>query len=998
MRLARFLVHHRLWCALFLIFSTLFFLYPTVNLIATATGHPLPGPIVRVDATARAQWPSDHKFVHAMDQFRGKFGTGSTVVAGVTFKDGTIFTSENLAAIDRITNAMDGVGYDSRVDQRRVMRDQIEKEKPDIKREKMLSLLDRAYPPYPVNHYQVQSLAHRSTQVVRILPDGSISASKIMLEVPETDKEIQDLRSLVLENPPFIYGRLVSLDEKGALVTAGFITDRLNNRETYTAIIDHLQEMKESEEAANPNIEIFLSGEPMARGWILKHASEIALYVGSTVLVTFLLLLVYFRRLHGVLIPFIAAMCTAIWGLGFTGWVQITFDPLILVIPMIITARAVSHTVQMAERFFEDYETILPQYTDGTPEENKNNAKVEAATVAMAVLIIPGTLGIVTDFIGLLVILMTSIQQMRDLAIFGSFWVFCILFTVELLHPIMICYLPPPHDSAHYLPKFMVRFMGSLGNIVTGPVSRWVIVSITVVLLVGATVITLQKSTIGESRPGTALLWPDHDFNIATKEIGERFGGADQLVVYVNGDRTDASSDADPIHRMEEMERWMGTYTDLGGSVSLAPLLRGIWQMNHYGDPKWNLVPQDTGTVRTMVFQLRQSGPPGFLRPFITDDGRDANVNLFYRDHKGGTIAQAVATADAYIKQHPIGEVIIRLDKNKAPHGAHLWEYEKMADNSYYMLGPLIEATPMGPRAHTLTVRVRQDDGTYIDHPVVQANKDGLPEWLETFREQSVTEYEVQRDRYAEQGEFFHWPEALSDWDAGDVNAWYESEEFGIRAIQLNTKDLLVHDLKSVDSTPTFQATSSWTRGVQFVMAGGIMGILGAINDEVERGHVANIVLILFVIYVLQTFTYGSLWSGTIIVIQLSTATMLSLAYMALKGVGLNINTLPVQSVGVWIGVDYAIYIVDRIIEEAKDTHDIDQAIRRTISTTGMAVVFTASTIVGGIATWGFSSLRFQAEMAQLLVILMVINMIGAVTVIPAMFSIIRPKFAIDKD
>ena len=55
---------------------------------------------------------------------------------------------------------------------------------------------------------------------------------------------------------------------------------------------------------------------------------------------------------------------TVIWGLGFTGWVGITFDPLILVIPMIITARAVSHTVQMAERFFEDYEIMLPQYGD----------------------------------------------------------------------------------------------------------------------------------------------------------------------------------------------------------------------------------------------------------------------------------------------------------------------------------------------------------------------------------------------------------------------------------------------------------------------------------------------------------------------------------------------------------------------------------------------------------------------------------------------------------
>jgi len=92
--------------------------------------------------------------------------------------------------------------------------------------------------------------------------------------------------------------------------------------------------------------------------------------------------------------------------------------------------------------------------------------------------------------------------------------------------------------------------------------------------------------------------------------------------------------------------------------------------------------------------------------------------------------------------------------------------------------------------------------------------------------------------------------------------------------------------------------------------------------------------------------------------------------------------------------VDYAIYIVDRIRQEVVDTEDIDEAVRRAVRTTGMAVSFTATTIVGGIALWMFSNLRFQAEMAQLLVILMIINMLGALTVVPAFYSILRPRVA----
>ncbi len=88
------------------------------------------------------------------------------------------------------------------------------------------------------------------------------------------------------------------------------------------------------------------------------------------------------------------------------------------------------------------------------------------------------------------------------------------------------------------------------------------------------------------------------------------------------------------------------------------------------------------------------------------------------------------------------------------------------------------------------------------------------------------------------------------------------------------------------------------------------------------------------------------------------------------------------------------LYTVDRIRQEAVTSAELDQAIRRAIRTTGMAVTFTAATIVGGIALWMFSTLRFQAEMAQLLVVLMIIITLGAITIVPAFFSIFRPRVA----
>ena len=107
-------------------------------------------------------------------------------------------------------------------------------------------------------------------------------------------------------------------------------------------------------------------------------------------------------------------------------------------------------------------------------------------------------------------------------------------------------------------------------------------------------------------------------------------------------------------------------------------------------------------------------------------------------------------------------------------------------------------------------------------------------------------------------------------------------------------------------------------------------------------------------------------------------------------------NTLPVTSVGLGVGVDYAIYMLDRIREEVKH-RSLDDAIVVSMRTTGAAILFTAAMIVGGIVWWiKGSSLRFNSDMALLLCMLLMSNMVGAVTVIPLMIRLLRPRFIMD--
>ena len=86
---------------------------------------------------------------------------------------------------------------------------------------------------------------------------------------------------------------------------------------------------------------------------------------------------------------------------------------------------------------------------------------------------------------------------------------------------------------------------------------------------------------------------------------------------------------------------------------------------------------------------------------------------------------------------------------------------------------------------------------------------------------------------------------------------------------------------------------------------------------------------------------------------------------------------------------------MDRVVRERRRGHDLVESVQIAIQTTGMAVFFTGSCLVGGIIFWYFiSSLRFAADMSLLLSILLVANMFGAILLVPAFVTLFKPKFA----
>jgi predicted RND superfamily exporter protein len=128
------------------------------------------------------------------------------------------------------------------------------------------------------------------------------------------------------------------------------------------------------------------------------------------------------------------------------------------------------------------------------------------------------------------------------------------------------------------------------------------------------------------------------------------------------------------------------------------------------------------------------------------------------------------------------------------------------------------------------------------------------------------------------------------------------------------------------------------------------------------------------------------------VVLPLVLVSYLAEGLMALLGIGLTVATLPVVALGVGVGVDYGIYIFSRMGGAIKRGDAIEDAYRHTLEATGSAVFFTGLTLAIGVSTWFLSTLKFQGDMGVLLTFMFIVNMIGAVLLLPALATFLYRK------
>ncbi len=173
--------------------------------------------------------------------------------------------------------------------------------------------------------------------------------------------------------------------------------------------------------------------------------------------------------------------------------------------------------------------------------------------------------------------------------------------------------------------------------------------------------------------------------------------------------------------------------------------------------------------------------------------------------------------------------------------------------------------------------------------------------------------------------------------------------------------------------------------GASIRLASGNAGVLAAVNEEVEKSELPMLLYVYACILILVFLVYRDFRAMIACCLPLTVGTFIGYWFMKELEIGLTVATLPVMVLAVGIGVDYAFYIYNRLQLHLAKGQTIVKALEHAILEVGMATIFTAITLAVGVATWAFSELKFQADMGKLLAFMFMVNLVMALTALPAL-------------
>tara|TARA_B100001179_G_scaffold197096_1_gene155991 strand:+ start:113 stop:2410 length:2298 start_codon:yes stop_codon:yes gene_type:complete len=210
-----------------------------------------------------------------------------------------------------------------------------------------------------------------------------------------------------------------------------------------------------------------------------------------------------------------------------------------------------------------------------------------------------------------------------------------------------------------------------------------------------------------------------------------------------------------------------------------------------------------------------------------------------------------------------------------------------------------------------------------------------------------------------------------------------------IRIGEVHTEELMA----LVDDTEDYVHAHYYDDRPIKPMLSGPAALLGAVSHLVVRGQIISLAYASIIIFVIMSFVFRSLVGGILATLPMSLSVLMIFGVLGNFGIPLNMTTSLLTCILVGVGVDYSVHFLWHLREHIREGDTLEDAIANTMKVSGKGILFNGISVVVGFSVLMYSVFMPLKAFSVLIMASIAFCLIGGLAILPAMVSLIDPKF-----
>jgi len=364
------------------------------------------------------------------------------------------------------------------------------------------------------------------------------------------------------------------------------------------------------------NLSIYFSGLPYIRTIdSIKVRDEISIFIFLTLLITSLILYLFFRSFKATFVSMLVVVIGVIFSFGTMALFDYEISILLALVPPLIIVIGIPNCIFLINKFHNEF------------KEHKNKIKALKRMICKI-----GNITLLTNLTtasGFAAFVLTKSQTLKEFGVISSLNILFIFLISLLVIPIMFSFFPPPkkRHTQHLDKKWVRGIVGVLIKLVKQkrPAIYVITVSLTLIGIYGL----LQVKTTGnltDDLPKKGVLYQDLKF------FEHSFGGVMPLEIIVDTKKKNGLMKSYNLRKMEQLQDLLATYPEFSRSNSYIDIVKYAKQSFYNGDSSFYNLPNNQES-RILLSYLKKSDIdviPGIV--LMDSLRREARISLRMAD------------------------------------------------------------------------------------------------------------------------------------------------------------------------------------------------------------------------------------------------------------------------------------------------------------------------------------------------------------------------------